>query len=416
MKMRGAALAVLFTLGAAGPAWAANPTMSDDFARMMDWLSGEVATGLGFSGGSTFDPPNEMRPWRIQPDVSLGVGNLPFDKSTFPEIQVDALAEKDPGGSLPDKMLFPNLTLHMRLGLPERMDLGLRIANMTTPKNYRLSEDTVGNGQSNSIGVALRRHFMGGKRPMVSVGGSYQQTFGYFNYVNKFDSVELTPGFFASSVNSGQLEWDVKSFGVNMVVSQAYGRWIPFMGAGFNHSRGSVRGRLEAAWKTPLIQPSVGEASNSPEPTNARVIFGLQRQAALFNYFLNGEVKTLGRSSGKTFVISTGLSAPFKVGAASSLVRFGRKGEKDARLVDYAQDEGEQARPYSGVVRYGRNKPRDWSPESEDRAAGMKRGPSTIGEERLLRYWTWNEKQRKPKKSKKKVSRREGDQPLIFIR
>ena len=415
--MKKTALAVFLWAASSAAAWAANPTMSDDFARMMDWLTKETATGLGFNAGSAFDPPSEMRPWRIQPDFSLGVGNLPFDKSTFPTIQVQALREKDPGSSLPDKMMFPNLTLHLRFGLPGRTDMSLRIANMTTPKNYKLSEDTTGNGQSNTIGVGFRRHFMGGKRPLFSISGNYQQTFGYFNYVNKFENVELVPGFLASSVNSGQLEWDVKTYGVNMVVSQAYGRWIPFMGAGFNHSRGSVRGKLEAAWQTPLIQPSVGEASNSPEPLNSRIIFGVQRQCTLFNAFLNGEVKAMGASSGKTFIISTGFMAPFRMGAASSLVRFGRNGHNNPRLLRYAQAEEKEYRP-SPVLRHGWNKPEGWEKaSSREKALGMKQGPTSIGEERLLRYWTWNENQRKQKPPKKKVTLRERAQPeLIFIR
>ncbi|PCI40535.1 MAG: hypothetical protein COB53_00655, partial [Elusimicrobia bacterium] len=182
--MRRTALAVLLWLATAGWAGAAssvkagNALISDDFGRMMGWLSGEVATGLSFSAGSTFDPPTEMRPWRMQPDVSLGVGHLPFDKSAFPEIQVPALAEKDPGKALPDKMLFPNLTLHMRLGLPKRFDVGIRVANMTTPKNFQLSEGTFGNGQSNTIGFGLRRHFFGGRRPLVTLSGNFQTVSG----------------------------------------------------------------------------------------------------------------------------------------------------------------------------------------------------------------------------------------------
>ncbi|MFH1726327.1 MAG: hypothetical protein ABII00_17085 [Elusimicrobiota bacterium] len=325
--LREAVLAVLLLTPTVG--FCQSPRLADDFANIMGWLTQQTADGLGFNGGSTFDPPNEMKPWRMQPDVSLGAGHLPFDKGAFPEIRVQSLAENDPAGMLPDKMLFPNLTLHVRLGLPGRMDLGVRVANMTTPKNYRLSESTVGNGQSNTVGFGLRKHFGGGRAPLLSLTAAYNHTFGYFNYVNEYKAVEITPGFVADATNTGQLEWDVRSVGLNVVASQAYGRWTPFFGAGYNRMLGSVNGRLEARWKTTLIQPSVGEASSRPAPDQARVLMGFQRDGFLFNFFVNGEVKALGPQAGRTFIVSTGFAAPFRLGAKSSIVRYGRNRPKD---------------------------------------------------------------------------------------
>lgn len=315
------AAVVLCLLAASGRA--ANPVMSDDFDKIIGWLTFQTAQGLGFNAGSTFDPPNEMRPWRMQPDVSLGIGMMPFDKGTFPEMEVEALAEKDMAGMLPDKVMFPNLTFHVRMGLPKRMDMGVRVVNMTTPKNYRLSESTVGNGQSNTIGFSLRRHFFGrGDQPLVSVTGAYNHVKGYFNFKNQFEDVELVDGIlWASSENTGNLDWDVKSYGVNMIVSQAFGKWTPFAGMGLSYITGNVKGRLEANWETPLIQPSVGEAESKPEAQQSRAILGVQRDGSFFKWFVNAEMKTTGFQSNKAFIISTGLAAPFRIGANSSLAR-----------------------------------------------------------------------------------------------
>lgn len=387
------------------PARAQNPTMSDDFTRIIGWLSAQTAQSLGFNAGSTFDPPNEMRPWRIQPDVSLGIGVMPFDKGVFPKMEVEALAEKDPAKDLPNDVKFPNLTVHSRMGLPWRMDLGVRLVNMTIPKGYRLSETTKGDGQSNTIGVALRKHFLGGGRPLVSVSGAYNKVNGYFNFANEFNNVELAPGFFASSKNTGQLDWSVQSLGVNVVVSQAYGRWTPFLGAGFNRVTGSVKGKLEANWLTPLIQPSVGRADNAPEAGNSRVIFGFQRDGSFWSFFLNGEAKASGFAAGKAFVISTGFAAPFKIGANSSIVRGGRN-KLASELAQAADDEPELM-------------PAERLPHSETR---------------IKRYWLWGREkdaEAKPKRAEPKPKpaqrqrqdyqaerRRPGPPPaeLIFIR
>ena len=390
-----ALLAASVTVLGASPARAqAAPRMADDFTQIMDWLTRGIADGLGFNAGSSFDPPNEMRPWRLQPDVSLGVGLLPFDKKAFPKMKVQALADTKPDESLPDQMMFPNLTLHMRMGLPRRWDVGTRFANMTTPSNYKLSPTTTGNGQSNTLGVSVRRHFMGGDRPLVSVSGVYNHTFGYFNFQNEYKDVNLVPGMLkADSTNFGTLEWDVRSFGVNAIASQSFGKWIPFGGFGYNRMIGSVSGKLEAQWKTPLIAPSVGQASNSPSEDNGRVILGFQRDGSFFKLFMNTEIKAMGTMAGKSFIISTGLAAPFKIGASSALVREGRN--RNSNLAE---------------------RPRIADPVAP---AKTRRGRTAALPEarpvpsRVNTYWTWDKSEVAPPPKK---TARETPPELIFIR
>ncbi|MBI5244291.1 MAG: hypothetical protein HY922_11545 [Elusimicrobia bacterium] len=332
--MTASGLALASALFAAAPAWS-NPSMSDDFTRIMEWLTRQTARSLAFNAGSTFDPPNEMKVWRMQPDISFGLGVIPYDKTAFPAMQVSALAEKDPAAMLPDKVMYPNLTAHVRLGLPQRMDMGLRFVNVTIPRGHRLSDSTSGDGQINTIGVGLRRHFFGGRRPLLSMALAYNRVFGHFNFMNQFKNVELTPGLIADSVNTGRLEWDVCSLGLNAVVSQAFGRWTPFAGAGLNHMFGAVSGRLEGRWQTPLIEPSIGMASGKPEPAAGRMVLGVQRDGSIASFFVNSEIKATGAQAGRAFVLMTGIAAPFRIGAASSILS-GR--DKKRRIAD--EEEG----------------------------------------------------------------------------
>lgn len=411
---------------AAAPLRAQNPTMEPDFSRIMQWLTYQTAQGLAFNSGSTFDPPNEMHPWRFQPDFSLGLGVMPYDKGTFPRMQVQALEEKNPKADLPDDVKFPNLTFHSRMGLPWRMDAGVRLVNMTVPKNYRLSESTVGNGQSNTVGFALRKHFMGRGAPLVSVTGAYNRVSGYFNFRSRFEEVELVKGVFsASSVNSGQLDWTVTSIGLNLVVSQVYGKWTPFLGAGYNRISGVVDGRLEAVWDTTFIASTLGKASSRPEPNNTRLIFGFQRDGSFFRYFVNGEVKTSGVAAGRAFVLSTGLAAPFKIGANSTVVRYGRNKPKTYQasaqdpLFEYRRLKRESAqtarRPREGKkIRKTSGKKgiweryRNWS----KKRTVKKRKSSSAQMEKAL-----SEAQTPPERAAAyRPARRESPPELIFIR
>ncbi len=300
-------------LWAVAPASAANPSMSDDFQRMMGWLSHEMAQGLAFNAGSTFDPPKEVKSRRLQPDVSLGVGRMALNKTTFPEPRVAALRDLDAQSIFPSSILFPNLVAHLRAALPGRMDLSLRFTDMTTPPGYKISPTTTGKGQSNTFGIGLRRHFFGGDLPSLAVGANYNHVYGRFTYQTKF-KINNISGFSADSDVNGALAWNINSFGLNGVVSQAFGKWTPFAGLGYNYATGSVRAHLQVDSQTPVIAPIVGEASDHPEANQGRVILGASRDGSWMDFFLNGEVKALGQQAGKSWIVHAGVSLPFRIG------------------------------------------------------------------------------------------------------
>ncbi|MBI4375543.1 MAG: autotransporter outer membrane beta-barrel domain-containing protein [Elusimicrobia bacterium] len=307
------------------------PSMSDDFEKITEWLSHEIVEGLAFNAGSTFDPPREVKGLRLQPDLSLGVGMIPLDKSKFPEMATHALREIEPAGIFSSKVLIPNLAMHLRLGLPARFDLAIRGANMTTPPRYRISPKATGKGQSNSIGFSLRKHMIGGERPLLTVGANYNHVFGRFDFNSRFDLDEIE-GFSASSDIDGLIAWDVRSYGLNAVLSQTFGAWTPFAGLGYNHARGSVRSRIEALSETPLFLPVVGESSQRPETNSARVILGAQLNYSWVNFFTNGEVKAIGVGKGKTFIVHAGLSLPFEIGRHGFYSASGRRVDKSQPL------------------------------------------------------------------------------------
>lgn len=303
----------LLAFGAILPASAANPSMADDFKKIMEWQSLEMAQGLAFNAGSTFDPPQEVKGGRLQPDLSLGVGVMPLDKSKFPQLGSKTLREKDMSAMFKAKQVFPNITMHLRAGLPFRSDFSLRFTDMTTPPNYKLSPGVSGKAQSNSIGFGVRKHFFGDDKFLVSVGANYNYVFGYVKYWTKFN-VNAVEGFSADSDVRGGIAWNLNSFGANFVLSQGFGLWTPFVGLGYNYATGSVRSRLEILSNTPLIAPIIGEASQHPESNQARYILGVQTNRSWVNFFSNAEIKAMGAHAGESWIIHTGFMLPFRIG------------------------------------------------------------------------------------------------------
>lgn len=316
---------------------AANPSMADDFTGMMSWLSHEMAQGIAFNAGSTFDPPHEVYDHRLSPDISLGLGHMPLDKTRFPAPKTQALADYHPENIFPSAVMFPNLAVHLRRGLPGRWDFAIRAADMTTPPGYKISSTTKGVGQSNSIGFSLRKHLFGGDEiPLLTLGAHFNHVYGRFLYNTKLQV--NNSGFTEDGNVDGAIVWNVNSFGLNAVTSYSFGRWRPFAGFGYNYVTGSVRAELKVGPSDPNtfgITPFEGSASQHPEQNQGRVILGFQREGSWLHLFTNAEIKTIGIGAGKSYIMQSGISLPFHIGTGSG----GRLAERQRQQERYDKEQ-----------------------------------------------------------------------------
>ncbi|MHB2025478.1 MAG: hypothetical protein ACYCPQ_02385 [Elusimicrobiota bacterium] len=311
------ALAALVCVWAAVPLRAQNASLSSDFGGISQWLSQNIADGLAFNSGETFDPPKEVKDRRFQPDISFGAGFLPLNTAQFPATPALSGQGLNPASFFPSQILFPNFVMHLRAGLPWRCDFALRAADMTTPPRYRLSPSISGQGQSNSLGADLRKHFFGRDgAPMLTVGTDYNYVFGRFAF-NESLPVNIDNGGVSLNNNiAGALRWSVASYGLNFVLSQQFGNWIPFIGAGYSYVAGSVTASL-ADYPVPGsigFTPALGSASSQTSPNQTRALFGWQWTHSWIDYFTEGEIKTTGPESGKTWIVQVGISLPFHIG------------------------------------------------------------------------------------------------------
>lgn len=286
---------------------------------MSQWLSHELAQGLAFNAGSNFDPPKEVKGYYLQPDVSFGVGRMPLDKRNFPVITTPALNDFGGANLFPSSILFPNLALHLRMGLPWRGDLYVRLADATTPPGYKISPTMTAAVQTNSYGAGVRQHFFGGDWPALTLGAHFNHIRGRTHLKGKF-SVN-TNGFTADSDFVGDINWSVNSYGLTAILSQSYGSWTPFAGVGYNYAAGSVRTRLDLQSATFLIPDIIGEGSEHPEKSQGREIVGFSYDRRTWSAFANGELKALGQLQYRSYIVQVGAALPFEIGGRTVLHR-----------------------------------------------------------------------------------------------
>ena len=319
----GRALAAALLLSLAAPVRAANPDLNEDFRNMAQWMSHELAQGLAFNAGSTFDPPREVKGYYLQPDLSVGVGRMPFNKTRFPTLTTPALNEYGGANLFPDAVNFPNLAVHARMGLPWRGDVYARWANATTPPGYKISPTMTAAVRTNSFGFGLRQHFFGKEpeQPMLTLGAHYNHLRGHTGLKGKF--LVDTSGFTADQDFEGKIDWNLSSLGLTAILSQSFGRWTPFGGFGLNRASGSVGVRLEMKSRTFLIEDVLGVGSEKPEKYSGRWIGGAEYAFNRWSLFANAELKALGQLQYRSFIFHVGAALPFEIGGKTIFRRRG---------------------------------------------------------------------------------------------
>lgn len=312
------AAALVLTL-AAVPA-RSNPSLSYDFANMSQWLSHGMAQGLAFNAGSNFDPPKEVKGYYLQPDVSLGVGKMPLDKREFPQLTTQALIDEGGPNLFPSSVLFPNLAVHLRAGLPWRGDVYARFADATTPPGYKISPTMTAQVQTNSYGFGIRQHLLGrdGSEyqdewwwPALALGAHYNHVQGYTKLKGQFtinsNGLTQNDGF------HGRIDWAINSFGLDAVASHSFGAWTPFFGMGYNYATGSVGVSLQldaSAINTQVL----GAGSDRPEKNQGREVFGVSYDRPTWSAFMNAELKALGQLQYRSFIVQFGAALPLDIG------------------------------------------------------------------------------------------------------
>ncbi len=310
-----AALVVIFAAAPSG----ANPSLTQDFTGMSQWLAHEMAQGLAFNAGENFDPPKEVKGYALQPDVSLGVGKIPFDKRDFPTITTPALNDYPASSLFPNSTLFPNLALHLRMGLPWHGDAYVRFADATTPPNYKISPTMTAKVQTNSIGFGIRQHVeLADDWPHLTLGAHFNHVQGYTKLKGKFNV--NAGGFNANDDFLGEIDWSLNSYGLDAILAQSFGAWTPFAGMGYNYATGSVQTKLDLVSSSFLVQDVIGQRSDRPEKSQGREIAGVSYDRPTWSAFISAELKALGQSQYRSWIVDMGVALPFDIGRGPAII------------------------------------------------------------------------------------------------
>jgi len=257
-------------------------------------------------------------------------------------MQVPELQNGAGANLFPNSTLFPNLALHLRMGLPWRGDFYLRLADATIPAGYKISPTMTAQVQTNSVGAGIRQHLFGGEYPVLTLGAHFNHVQGYTKLSGTYGV--SSQGFTANDLFGGEIAWDVQSYGLSAVVSKSFDGWTPFAGIGYNYTTGSVNVNLDLQSGTFLIPNITGQGVTNAERNQGREMAGVSYDRPTWSFFADAELKALGALQYRSWIAQFGFALPFDIGRTASIISM-RRGDSAAEPAPDADSEPAAEKP-----------------------------------------------------------------------
>ncbi|MFH1258794.1 MAG: DUF6588 family protein [Elusimicrobiota bacterium] len=284
----------------------AKDAVQADYSTVSGWFSEQLADGLAFheQGGLAL-PGSVCSLLGFELGVSGGgsVWNLDVDK--FRKLSVKAVDVSSLGGiDLPDKIGAPSLLAHAKIGLPFGLDVGGKGGKITWGLDNGNARTDI---ESTVWGVEVRKRLLGGGLtgvvlPDLSVNLSLNTASGFIKRTEVYE--QTTPGIiygentYTQTINSTttwRSDWDIKSLGLQAVLSKNFIVVTPFVGVGFYKNMGKVNTAIRTEGNIALTGIPTdplsleGKGDKAPKDTNLRYMAGLEMNITLLKLGISAD-------------------------------------------------------------------------------------------------------------------------------
>jgi hypothetical protein len=217
-----------------------------------------------------------------------------------------------------NRLPFPSVLGHAKIGLPFGWDAGVRIGGIPS-KSF--DNGSTNFDVTNSIfGLDLRKKLIdeGELHPFgLTLGLNYTHAKGHIDVDTPYtvtggNTVTVGPNTYTPSFNATgneRTDWNTNSVGVQAIVNKKILILNPYIGAAANHNSGTVSSSINNVGNLILTEPGLptltqaltagGSASASPDNWDLRALAGLEITILPFvKLGINGELANEGRYGG----------------------------------------------------------------------------------------------------------------------
>lgn len=286
----------------------AKSSVESDYSTISQWFSEQLADGLAFHSQSGLDLPASvcgLLGFELGGSGGLSIWKLDVDK--FRSLSTTAIDVTSAGGiDLPDKIGAPNLLAHAKIGLLGGLDVGGKGGRIAWSRDDGNARTDI---ESTVWGIELRKRLLGGGvtgvvLPDLSVNLSLNTASGSIKRSEGYNAV--TPESYAgvsytqtiTSTTTWRSDWNIRSLGLQAVLSKNFIVVTPFLGVGVYKNMGKVNSSIETGGNIKLestVPPAslenplslTGKGDKKPKDTNVRFLAGLELNITLLKIGLS---------------------------------------------------------------------------------------------------------------------------------
>jgi hypothetical protein len=233
---------LLFSIAvfAGGPVWAAlSDDIRTDSENVAKWFSQEVAHATAFNAAANPQIPGEVHNLLgVEVGLSAGVSSTKLDSDGFNNLPLKELETS--GFDMPSDVLMAMPLVHAKLGLPFKLDVGVKYGHIRYDDT---NEDAKSKVTNSVFGVDVRRRLMGEGvtgvvLPDVALSLAYDQANGDVTRTEQY--VGPVTGGTLDASSTMESKWQTGAVTARVVASKQVLIFTPYIGAGYSRLMGDA--------------------------------------------------------------------------------------------------------------------------------------------------------------------------------
>lgn len=285
----------------------ARAQITADSSLLSQWISDQFKTAVPFNSTAGNIVPSQIKIFGIEVGVNAVVSGSKMDNDGLHALPTQVVNTNEIDTM--DRLPFPMILGHAKVGLPFGMDAGIRIGGI--PSTDRDEGDTHMEVSNKVFGIDVRKSLIeeGITRPFgLTLGLNYTHAKGHIMVSTPYTPEVGSQVTLSDARGTGRSDWDTNSVGVQAVLNKKIAFVNPYIGASVNKNFGDVdtsiinTGSVTAVGGNPIAPESIdtiGTGHADVKSVDLRGLAGVEFSLLPFvRLGIGGEIASQGNLTG----------------------------------------------------------------------------------------------------------------------
>ncbi len=224
---------------------AAKSQIRTDSALLSQWLSDQFKMAVPYSATSGNVVPSQLKVFGFEVGAQIVGTGTKLDTDGLDRLGTSVIDSRQI--DVPDRLPFPMVLGHAKIGLPFGLDAGIRLGGI--PETEKEDDDTRIKIKNKVVGIDVRKALIeeGVTRPFgVTLGINYTHADGQIDFTTPYDyKAQIVENGTTYNTNSqantrAVSKWKTDSVGLQALMHKKIAFFNPYLGASVNRNSGDV--------------------------------------------------------------------------------------------------------------------------------------------------------------------------------